>query len=184
MSDTQRVQLHDLFFEPLLDAATIQRQVENIAAAISQDYHDRKPLLLAVLNGAFVFAADLLRAMSIEAEISFVKLSSYHGTESTGRVRQLIGLDQELHGRHVIVVEDIVDSGETMHQFLPDLRARGCASVALASLLVKPDSLKKEVPFDYIGFEIPSEFVVGYGLDYNELGRGLSGIYTRSNVES
>lgn len=175
------VQLHDLHFDTYLSADTVARQVENIAAAISADYgdHPQPPVLLAVLNGAFVFAADLLRAMSLEAEISFVKLRSYNGTASTGRVQELIGLTHDLRGRDVIVVEDIVDSGETLHQFLPELRAHGCASVRTAVLLVKPEALRHPLEFDYWGFEIENAFVVGYGLDYNELGRGLPGIWRR-----
>ena len=177
------IQLHDLHFEQYLSPDTVARQVENIAAAISADYaaKPQPPILLAILNGAFVFASDLLRAMSIEAEISFVKLSSYHGTASTGRVQELIGLTHDLTGRDVIVVEDIVDSGETLHRFLPDLKQRGCASVRSAVLLVKPDALKHPLEFEYWGFEIENAFVVGYGLDYDELGRGLPGIWRKAD---
>ncbi len=171
------IQLHDLQFRPYLLAADIQARVQQLGKAIKKRYADQNPLFLGVLNGAFVFAADLLRACDFDCEISFIKLSSYRGTQSTGDVATLIGLEQSIAGRHVIIVEDIVDSGRTMHSLLPDLEKLGVASAEICTLLLKPDALEFDVDVRYVGFKIPSKFVVGYGLDYDELGRNLPDIY-------
>ncbi len=171
------IQLHDLQFRPYLLAADIQARVQELGRTIKKRYADQNPLFLGVLNGAFVFAADLLRACDFDCEISFIKLSSYRGTQSTGDVATLIGLEQSIAGRHVIVIEDIVDSGRTMHALLPDLKKMGVASAEVCTLLVKPEALEFDLDIRYSGFEIPSKFVVGYGLDYDELGRNLPDIY-------
>lgn len=148
-----------------------------IAADISCDMAGKKPLLIAVLNGSFVFAADLMRELDFPCEISFVRLSSYAGTASTGKVRELIGLSESIEGRSVIVVEDIIDSGLTMQEMLTMLAEKKPADVRIASLLVKPDNLKVNLDIRYRCFDIPNDFIVGYGLDYDGEGRNLPDIY-------
>ena len=173
----ERIQIHDLHFKPYLSAAEIHERTKAMGQQIAADYAGKRPLFIGILNGAFLFAADLVRLCPIDAECTFVRLSSYGGTRSTGQVKQMIGLKAALDGRHVIIVEDIIDTGKTMHFFLPELRKQNPASVAVTTLLSKPEA--REVPFqaDYTGFEIPNKFVVGYGLDYDELGRNLPDIY-------
>lgn len=168
-------------FRPFIGAAQIAARVEAMGAQLTADFAGRNPLLVCVLNGAFVFAADLFRALRCEAEIAFVRLQSYSGTASTGSVRQIIGLTQSVAGRDVIVVEDIIDTGRTMARFLADLSAQGAAQVRLATLLFKPDSLVVPVKPDYVGFAIGSEFIVGYGLDLDGIGRNLPDIYVINN---
>lgn len=172
------IQIHDQIFSELLDEQTIQNRVRALGAQIGQDYADRKPHFLVVLNGAFVFAADLCRACPLDIPLSFVRLSSYQGLESSGALETKLGLEtNELKGKDVIVVEDIVDTGNTLSKFLPKLQLLEPASLAIASCLVKPTVLQDKVKVDYLGFEIPPHFVVGYGLDYDELGRTLPAIY-------
>lgn len=171
------VQVKDKRFRPFIDAATIAQRVAELAAKISEDYKGLDPLFIGILNGSFVFAADLFRSISIPAEISFIKLASYKGTSSTGHVITAIGLDENLRGRHIIIVEDIVDTGKTMSAFLPELLDRHPASVKIASLLIKPEALAHNVTVDYYGFEIANQFVVGYGLDYDGYGRNLPELY-------
>ena len=171
------VQVHDLSFRLLLSPEQIQTKVNELGKALTADFKGKNPLLIGILNGAFIFAADLMRACAMDCEISFVRLSSYKGTASTGEIATLIGLKRAIQGRHVIIVEDIVDTGTTLHHFLPDLKELQPASLSLLTLLLKPDALKYPIPIDYVGFEIPKLFVVGYGLDYEELGRNLKGIY-------
>jgi hypoxanthine phosphoribosyltransferase len=167
------LQVHDKSFVPFLEESRIAARVAELGAAISADYKGKKPLLLGILNGSFIFAADLFRKLDIEAEICFVKLSSYAGTTSSGTVTTVIGLTEDLTNRHVIVVEDIIDTGRTLSQFIPELEKLDTASVKLVTLLSKPDARKVTLEADYTGFEIPDKFVVGYGLDYDELGRNL-----------
>lgn len=171
------IQLHDLHFRPFIKAAAIQERVRQMAAAITENHRHQQPLFLGILNGAFIFAADLVRYCDFPCAVSFIKLASYRGLTSSGEVASVIGLEEDIKGRHVILVEDIVDSGRTMHHFLPDLRALGPASITLAVLLYKPDAIEYTIEMDYVGFEIPPEFVVGYGLDYNGLGRNLPDLY-------
>ncbi|MCB0570571.1 MAG: hypoxanthine phosphoribosyltransferase [Phaeodactylibacter sp.] len=171
------ITVHGLSFSPFLGAQDIQARILAMGAQISSDYEGKRPLFLAVLNGAFMFAADLLRACTVDCEIAFIRLASYDGLSSSGKVKTVIGLQEHLEGRHVIVVEDIVDSGKTLSEFLPQLREKGPASVSVAALLVKPEALEFEVPIHYKGFDIPSSFVVGYGLDYDGLGRNLPELY-------
>lgn len=172
-----QIKVHDKTFVPYLSASTIAEKIIELATQISADYAGKRPLFLAVLNGSFLFAADLFRNLSIEAEISFIKLASYKGTTSTGNVITAIGLEESLHERHVILLEDIIDTGKTLHGFLPQLQHQGTASIRIAALLTKPDALKYPVHADYTGFEIPDKFVVGYGLDYDGLGRNIPEIY-------
>lgn len=174
------IQIHDLYFRPFMTADAIHDRVRELAQAIHRDYAGRRPLFLGILNGAFIFAADLVRYCDLPCEVSFIKLSSYRGLRSGGDVTSLIGLEIDIKDRHIILVEDIVDSGNTMQKLLPDLMALKPASLALAVLLLKPDAMDHPVEIDYLGFEIPPEFVVGYGLDYNGLGRNLPGLYRLS----
>lgn len=172
-----RIQVHDLVFQPYLTERQINERVRLLGMRINRDYEGRNPLFLAVLNGAFMFAADLFRQVVISCEISFVKVASYDGTESSGAVKDLLGLNEDLEGRHVVVVEDIVDSGLTMRAMLDRLSAKKPASVRIASLLLKPERLREDINVDYLGFEVPDKFLLGYGLDYNGQGRNLRSIY-------
>jgi hypoxanthine phosphoribosyltransferase len=169
------IQVHDKFFKPFID--------RELGAQISADYAGKKPLFIGVLNGSFVFVADLFRSLTIEAEISFVKLASYKGTSSTGNVITAIGLEEGLHGRDLIIAEDIVDTGKTLHGFLAELQKHGPASVRIATFLTKPDALQHPVHADYVGFAIPNNCVLGYGLDYDGLGRNLPELYTLTSED-
>ncbi len=155
----------------------ITEVVEKMAADISADYADSNPLFLCVLNGAFIFAADLLKRYPGDCEISFIRLSSYAGTQTTGEVKTVIGLDDDIKGRDVIILEDIVDSGITISHLVKDLSSYAPKSVRVATLLLKPAAVQKEVKPDYVGMEIPNDFIVGYGLDYNGYGRNFKDIY-------
>ncbi|MGB0522564.1 MAG: hypoxanthine phosphoribosyltransferase [Flammeovirgaceae bacterium] len=164
-------------FIPYLDAEKVEERVIDIAQRINQDYKGKYPLMVGILNGAFMFTSDLAKHLDIPVEITFMRLSSYEGESSTGEVKQLIGLGDEIRDRHVIIVEDIVDSGLTMQALLQELAKFEPASVALTALLLKPKSLQCEVNLDYLGFEIEDDFVIGYGMDYNGYGRNLNTIY-------
>jgi hypoxanthine phosphoribosyltransferase len=155
----------------------IEVKVEQLGDQISRDYAGKKPLLIAILNGAYMFAADLTRAITIDCEISFVKLSSYKGTDSTGDVQTVLGLDTELTGRHIIIVEDIIDTGTTLHRFLSALKQDEPASVALCCCFFKPEALQYPLHVNYCGFEIENRFIIGYGLDYDGLGRNYASVY-------
>lgn len=155
----------------------IQEQVSQMALELNRDLKGERPLFLAILNGAFLFAADLFRRMDIEAEISFIKLASYKGARSSGQVTTSIGLDMELFARTVVILEDIVDTGKTLYEFLPQVRHQQPSKLLVASLLVKPQSRIYPVQVDYTGFQAPDHFLLGYGLDYDGLGRNLPGIY-------
>lgn len=172
------VQVHDKQFTPFINAATIRERILELGLQISEDYNGLNPLFLAILNGSFVFASDLFRALNIDAEISFIKLASYKGTSSTGNVITAIGMDENVNGRHIILLEDIIDTGKTLHSFLPEIEQRQPASLRIATFLTKPDALQYDVKADYVGFEIPNNFVLGYGLDYDGLGRNLPELYT------
>jgi hypoxanthine phosphoribosyltransferase len=171
------IRVHDKNFEPYLTATEVQETVKRLAQEINRDYEGKRPLVVAVLNGAFMFASDLFRGLAIEAEISFIKLASYKGTKSTGRVLTAIGLDSDIYQRHVIIVEDIVDTGKTLSQFLPQLAHQHPASIKICALLHKPEATVNPIGIDYLGFTIPNKFVVGYGLDYDGLGRNIPEIY-------
>lgn len=171
------IRIHDKTFTPLITADKIAERVATIANQINADYKVTKPLFIGILNGSFIFAADLFRHLDIDAEISFIKLASYQGTSSSGNVITSIGLEENLNGRHIIIVEDIIDSGRTMNTFLRDIRQRQPASVKVAVFLSKPTALKHPVAADYTAFEIEDKFVIGYGLDYNGLGRNLPDLY-------
>ncbi len=171
------IEAHGLHFRPMIDREAIDVAVRRLGADIARAYAGSKPLFVCVLNGAFIFAADLLRACPIDCEVAFVRLSSYQGAASSGKVTTIFGLDVPIEDRHVIVVEDIVDTGLTLHHFMRELRQHKPASLRLAVLLLKPDALQVDIRPDYLGFEIPNRFVVGYGLDYDGLCRNLPDIY-------
>ncbi|MFP4092660.1 MAG: hypoxanthine phosphoribosyltransferase [Cyclobacteriaceae bacterium] len=171
------MQIGDKEFEVLLTEEQIASAVSKMSRAISKDYQSKDVVLLSVLNGAFIFTADLIREIDINVEVTFVKVRSYEGTASSGKVRELIGLEAELKGRHVLLVEDIVDSGYTINYLLDMLKAQEPASIHIATLLFKPDALKVTVDLKYVGVNIPNRFVVGYGLDYNGLGRQYREVY-------
>jgi len=172
-----KVQVKELFFEKFIGKDEIEAAVQKVADGINRDYVGKNPLLLAVLNGSFIFAADLMRKLTIPCEISFVKFASYEGTLTTSKVKELIGVGEELKGRHVIVVEDIVDTGITVHKLLEDIRVKEPIDVTLACFCFKREAFQKSFGIDYLGMEIPNVFIVGYGLDYNGYGRNLPDIY-------
>ncbi|MCB0592805.1 MAG: hypoxanthine phosphoribosyltransferase [Lewinellaceae bacterium] len=172
------IKVHGLSFRPYLSRGRIAERITELGQHISQDYQGKSPIFLAVLNGAFMFAADLIRACEIDCSITFIRLSSYDGLGSSGQVKTVIGLQEDVvKGKDVIIIEDIVDTGQTMAHFLPQLEKMGPASVAIASLLVKTEALECDVDIHYTGFEIPTKFVIGYGLDYDGLGRNIPDIY-------
>jgi hypoxanthine phosphoribosyltransferase len=171
------LKVHDKEFIPYITSKEIEEQVARVAKEINKDYQGKKPLFVAILNGAFIFAADLFKQINVEAEICFIKLASYKGVKSTGKVITAIGLDAELFNRDVIIVEDIVDTGKTLSQFLPQLEHQHPASLKVASLLHKPSATVHSIKIDYLGFTIPDKFVLGYGLDYDGLGRNIKEIY-------
>lgn len=171
------IKVHDKTFETYLREEKILERIQQIAKEIDTDYKGKRPLFIAILNGSFMFASDLFKHITIEAEICFIKIASYKGLKSTGNVVTSIGLDDDLFGRDVIIVEDIVDTGKTLFNFLPKLLHQNPASMRIATLLHKPEATEHPVKLDYVGFEIPNKFVVGYGLDYDGLGRNLKEIY-------
>jgi len=172
------VKIIDKTFKTSISESEIKERVKAVAARISQDMEGKNPLLLGVLNGSFIFAADLMREITIPCEISFVKLASYQGITSTGKVHEVLGINEDLTNRHVIIVEDIVDTGRTMKQMIESLGTRNPASVDICTLFVKPDKLQENLDIKYAAFSIPNDFIVGYGLDYDQQGRNLKEIYT------
>lgn len=171
------IKVHDKDFIPYLKSEEIEEEVSRVAAEINRDYAGKRPLFVAILNGSFMFAADLFKKIDVESEICFIKLASYKGVKSSGKVITAIGLDAEIAGRDVIIVEDIVDTGKTLSQFLPTIEHQHPASLKIASLLHKPDAMIHPINIDYLGFTIPNKFVLGYGLDYDGLGRNIKEIY-------
>ena len=173
-----RVKLLDKTFEVMIPAEKIDEAVESVARRLNEDYKDKEtPLFLGVLNGSFMFMSDLIKKIDFTCELSFVKLASYSGTSTTGKVQELIGLKNNIEGRHVIVVEDIVDTGESMEHLMRSLEGHRPASVEVCTLFFKPGSYSKQIPINYRAMEIGNEFIVGYGLDYDQLGRNLKDIY-------
>jgi hypoxanthine phosphoribosyltransferase len=173
----KRITIKDKTFETSMPEAEIKNRVKELAQQMSRDLEGKNPLLLAVLNGAFIFAADLMREMTIPCEISFVKLASYQGTTSTGTIHEVIGINENLSGRTVVIVEDIVESGLTIKRMMEQLGTRNPASVQVCTLFFKPERLKEDLKLDYVAFEIPNDFILGYGLDYDQQGRGLRDLY-------
>lgn len=180
---TSKLTIRDKSFVPFISGETIQNRVAEIADQINRDYADKQPLLIGILNGSVIFAADLLKNLSIPCEIGFIRVSSYQQTMSTGQLKQILGLTESLTGRDVILVEDIVDTGLTITDVCEQLTAQNPASLAIATLLLKPDALQKPVDLQYVGFKIENRFVVGYGLDYDGLGRNTKDIYVLSEAE-
>lgn len=171
------VKIKDKEFDLFIDCKTIEDNIERIANRINVDLDGEDPIFLTVLNGAFMFAGELMKKVSIPCEITFVRLASYQGTSSTEVVQQLLGLNQSIEGRQVVIVEDIVDTGNTMVALLDILQKMNPKGVKIATLLFKPDALKRDVKLDYVALEIPGDFIVGYGLDYDGYGRNLRDIY-------
>ena len=171
------IKVHDKQFQPYIGATELQLRIQEMAAQINKDLQGEKPLFIAILNGSFMFAADIFKCLTIEAEISFIKLVSYKGTKSTGNVVTSIGLDEDLYGRTVVILEDIVDTGKTLHRFLPQLEHQQPKKMLIAALLTKPEALAYPINIDYLGFSVPNKFLLGYGLDYDGLGRNLPEIY-------
>lgn len=171
------VTLHDKRFEPFITAQELDKAIDAVAAKVTARYAGKVPLFLGVLNGSYFFASELMRRLDFNCEISFVKVASYHGTVSSGTVRELIGLQERITGREVVLVEDIVDTGNTIAHAMDSLQEKSPGSLAVASMLMKPDVYKKDIPVDFVAMKIPNVFVVGSGLDHDGLGRNLPGIY-------
>ena len=171
------IKVHDKTFIPYLPESIILEKVKELAAQLDRDYAGKKPLFIAILNGAFMFASDLFKELTLEAEICFIKLASYKGTKSTGQVVTAIGLDIDITNRHIIILEDIIDTGKTMNEFLPQLRNQQPLSLKVAVLLHKPDATVFPMTIDYCCFSIPNKFVLGYGLDFDGLGRNIRELY-------
>lgn len=175
------ITINGLNFQTFISSEQIEKRLNEMAADINKRYENQKPVFVSVLNGAFMFTSDLLKKITIPCEVSFVKVSSYEGTQSTGVVKQLVGLTENIEGRSVIILEDIVDTGFTMQDLLIQLTDKNPARITIATLLQKPDALEVPLKVDYIGFEIPNAFVVGYGLDLDGFGRNLPHIYQLKN---
>lgn len=171
------INVHDKYFVPYLTEQQIREKVKELAGSINNDYRGKRPLFISILNGSFMFSADLFKYLTVEAEICFIKLASYKGTKSSGQVVTAIGLDIDIRDRDVIILEDIIDTGKTLTHFIPQLHNQQPASLKVAVLLHKPDATVFPIKIDYTCFKIPNKFVVGYGLDYNGLGRNLSELY-------
>lgn len=172
------IQIKDKRFKTFIPEEQIMKEVARVADEINRDLSGTNPLFISVLNGSFMFTADLMKHLTMPCEVSFVKLASYEGASSTGKVKELVGLGDDITGRTVVIVEDIVDTGLTMKQLVETLRARGPKDIKIATLLVKPDKLKVELDINYVAMNIPNDFIVGYGLDYDGLGRNYRDIYT------
>lgn len=171
------IKVHDKEFEVYIPQQQIKDRVGELASGMNNELQGLNPVFLAVLNGSFLFMADLIREMNFPCEVSFIKIASYAGLSSSGRTTTLLGLDIDLKNRHVVIVEDIVDTGRTMYSLLDHLRQMGPASIRVATLILKPGALQFKVPLDYVGFETPDDFLIGYGLDYDRHGRHYKDIY-------
>lgn len=171
------IKIKDLSFKPYISEQELQQLIKNVAQKINHEYKGKSPLFLGVLNGSFMFMGDLMKSIELECSVSFVKLASYEGTESKGTVNQLIGLNESLDGKDVIIVEDIVDTGNTLEKLYQIIEEKNPKSLKIATLLYKPEAYKKDFNIDFVAKEIPNNFVVGYGLDYDGYGRNLSSIY-------
>ena len=171
------IQVHDKTFVPYISGEEILDKVKTLAARLNDDYKDKRPLFISILNGSFMFSADLFKYLTIEAEICFIKLASYKGTKSSGQVITAIGLDMDITGRNIVILEDIIDTGKTMNQFLPQVYNQQPASLKIAVLLHKPEASVFPLHIDYTCFTIPNKFVLGYGLDYDGLGRNLPELF-------
>jgi hypoxanthine phosphoribosyltransferase len=173
------IRLHDLQFKPYISAETILRRIKEMAAQMNQELKHEQPVFIGVLNGVFMFAAEMMKELTMDCEITFVKLNSYNGTSSSGQVATNIGLNGSIAGRNVVILEDIVDTGKTIVELLQQLKEHKPDTIRLATLLFKPDALEHDVEINYCGFKVPNEFLVGFGLDYDGLGRNLKDIYVK-----
>lgn len=171
------IKLHDKEFRPYIPSEKIQDVIQTLAKRINEDYKGKHPIFIGVLNGSFLFTADLVREFEGNCDVSFVKMASYEGTNTTGTVNELIGLKEDVSNRHLVVLEDIVDTGNTLEKIVDVLKAKNPASLKIATLLFKPKAYQKTIPVDYAALEVGNEFLVGYGLDYDGLGRNLKDIY-------
>lgn len=174
----ETIRIKDKQFKTFITEEQILKEVARVGEEINRDLADANPLFVSVLNGSFMFTADLMKHVSVPCEISFVKLASYAGTSSTGKVKELVGLNDDITGRTIVIVEDIIDTGLTMERLIETLKARNPKEIRIATLLVKPDKLKVDFDINYIAMSIPNDFIVGYGLDYDGLGRNYRDIYT------
>jgi hypoxanthine phosphoribosyltransferase len=174
------IQVHDKHFEVFIEKRIIEKRIIELASLINQDYAGKRPLFLAILNGSFMFAAELMKSVTVTCEITFLRVTSYQATESTGKVHQILGLLENIENRDVVILEDIVDTGLTMIEIKRQLIAQNPASLAILTLFQKPKALKQPIEIQYVGFEIENKFVLGYGLDYDGLGRNLSDLYVLS----
>jgi len=171
------IKLHDKYFVPFISAQELDFAIANMAKQISDDFQDETPVFIGVLNGSFMVMSDLMKHYEHQCEVSFVKMASYEGTQSTNEVKQLIGLNQNLEGRTVIIVEDIVDTGNTIEELKHIFKNQGVKHFKIATLFLKPEAYKKDIKLDYVGVRIPNKFIVGFGLDYDGLGRNLKDVY-------
>ena len=171
------IQIHGRRFVKAISADKIQRAIGDVAKKIDKDFKGKKPIFISVLNGSFMFTADLLKKVNIECEVSFIKVASYSGAKTSGKVHELIGLNEDLKGRAVIILEDIIDSGNTIEKVMAALKKLKPSSIKIATLFFKPEAYNKKLKIDYIGMDVPNDFIVGYGLDYDGLGRNLMDIY-------
>ncbi|MGV8995047.1 MAG: hypoxanthine phosphoribosyltransferase [Flavobacterium sp.] len=171
------IQIHDKHFVPFISRKELDFAVASMAKQVENDFGDEVPLFVGVLNGAFMVVSDFMKHYSRPCEVSFVKMSSYEGTSTTNEVKELIGLNQDLSGRSVVVIEDIVDTGNTVAELKKIFKAKGVKSFKIATLFFKPDAYTQDIKLDYVGIRIPNKFIVGYGLDYDGLGRNLPEIY-------
>lgn len=172
-----KIKVQDKKFRISIPSGEIQQSVSKVALKMNKDLKGKNPLFVVILNGAFIFASDLIRQIKVDCQISFLKMASYHGTSSTGKIRDLIGIDEDLKNRHIVIIEDIVDTGLTLEHIINILKKHSPADIKIATLLFKPDAYKKKIKIDYIGMEIPNDFIVGYGLDYNGYARNTKDIY-------
>ncbi|MDU0371648.1 hypoxanthine phosphoribosyltransferase [Hymenobacter sp. ZK17L-C2] len=171
------ISLHNKQFEPYLSAVELQAAIKQVATQLNQDYAGQPVIFVVVLNGSFMFAADLLKEISVPCEVCFIRVASYQGTSSSGEVKEVLGLTEDLRGRHVVIVEDIVDTGHTMRMLLDTLGGQQPASLEVATLFLKPECLQQELSLRYVGLSIPNDFIVGYGLDFDGLGRNYPNVY-------
>jgi len=171
------IKLHDKYFKQYISSDQINKSIDKLVEQVANDCKGEKPLFIGILNGSFMFVADFVRKYHQDCEVSFVKLASYQGTNSTGKIKQLVGVNEDLEGRTVVILEDIIDTGNTLQEIYEIFKDKKVKQLKIATLFFKPDVFKKELPIDYIGIPIPDKFIVGYGLDYDGLGRNLENIY-------
>ncbi len=172
-----QITIKDKIFSVSIPSEEIQKRIGELGAQITSDLKEKNPIFIVVLKGAFLFAADLLKKVNLDCEITFMRVASYAGTQSTGHVKNLIGLSEDIKGRSVVIIEDIVDTGDTVVYLLDELKKHNPSEIRVASLLLKPKALKHNLEIDYVGFEVPNDFLVGYGLDYDGVGRNLNDVY-------